>query len=55
MFSYVLGIHFGLGLLGIWIAQGLDEWFRGILALRRWNNRPWERKVRVHYLRTNKA
>lgn len=43
--SYVLGVHFGLGLLGIWIAQGADEWFRGCFALRRWLSKPWERKV----------
>lgn len=43
--SYVLGIHFGLGLLGIWIAQGVDEWFRGSFALRRWLTKPWERKA----------
>lgn len=54
IFSYVLGIHFSLGLLGIWIAQGLDEWLRGILALKRWNKRPWERSLKVSYLRTKK-
>jgi len=44
--SYALGITFGLGLLGIWLAQGIDEWFRGIFACRRWLSKPWE-KVRV--------
>lgn len=44
VFSYLLGVHFGLGLLGIWIAQGMDEWFRGTLALKRWKSKPWERK-----------
>lgn len=47
VFSYVLGVHFGLGLLGVWIAQGMDEWFRGIFAMRRWYRRPWERKYGV--------
>lgn len=41
VFSYLFGIHFGLGLLGIWLAQGLDEWFRGIFAYRRWLSEPW--------------
>ncbi|GER66287.1 putative transporter YisQ [Weizmannia acidilactici] len=41
--SYFLGVHFGLGLLGIWIAQGIDEWFRGTFATRRWLSKPWER------------
>jgi putative MATE family efflux protein len=41
--SYLLGVHYGLGLLGIWIAQGVDEWLRGCFALKRWGSRPWER------------
>lgn len=44
--SYTLGITFGLGLLGVWLAQGIDEWFRGIFACKRWLSKPWER-VRV--------
>lgn len=43
--SYLLGVRFELGLLGIWIAQGADEWFRGSFALRRWMTKPWERKT----------
>lgn len=41
--SYALGVTLGLGLLGVWFAQGIDEWFRGIFAYRRWKSRPWER------------
>jgi len=41
--SYTLGITFGLGLLGVWMAQGIDEWFRGIFAYRRWKSKPWEK------------
>ncbi|OCA89441.1 MATE family efflux transporter [Bacillus sp. FJAT-27986] len=43
-FGYLFGITFGLGLLGIWIAQGIDEWFRAIFAVKRWHSRPWEKK-----------
>ncbi|WP_070119831.1 MATE family efflux transporter [Bacillus marinisedimentorum] len=39
--SYLLGITLGLGLAGVWIAFSLDEWLRGILMLKRWNNRKW--------------
>lgn len=39
--SYTLGLQFGLGLLGIWIAFSADEWFRGLFALKRWNSRKW--------------
>ncbi|MGV3464234.1 MAG: MATE family efflux transporter [Heyndrickxia sp.] len=48
--SYLLGIHFELGLLGVWMAQGADEWLRGCFALKRWTTKPWERlakKVRI--------
>lgn len=42
--SYVFGIALGLGLLGVWLAQGVDEWVRGLFALRRWKSQPWLRK-----------
>ncbi|WHY78543.1 MATE family efflux transporter [Neobacillus sp. WH10] len=45
--SYLFGVHYGLGLLGIWLAQGADEWLRGCFALRRWLMKPWERKVHM--------
>ena len=44
VFSYIFGIVLGFGLLGIWIAQGFDEWIRGLFALRRWLSKPWMRK-----------
>jgi putative MATE family efflux protein len=45
--AYVLGIHLGLGLPGIWIAFIVDEWFRGITMYFRWKSRAWEKKVLV--------
>ncbi|WML23798.1 MATE family efflux transporter [Neobacillus sp. OS1-33] len=44
VFSYFFGITLGLGLLGIWLAQGLDEWVRGCFALKRWVSKPWVKK-----------
>ncbi|MEH7300594.1 MATE family efflux transporter [Neobacillus drentensis] len=44
--SYLFGVHYGLGLLGIWLAQGTDEWLRGCFALRRWLMKPWEHKLK---------
>lgn len=35
-FSFLLGIPFGLGLLGVWIALGLDEVFRAVGMAARW-------------------
>jgi putative MATE family efflux protein len=45
--SYILGIKFGLGLVGVWIAFGLDEWFRGLIMLWRWRSKVWEKKAFV--------
>lgn len=42
--SYLFGIQFGLGILGVWIAFSLDEWLRGVFAFRRWNNGKWQEK-----------
>ncbi|EOD00595.1 MATE family efflux transporter [Caldisalinibacter kiritimatiensis] len=40
--SYILGIYFELGLVGIWISFAVDEWLRGVLMLWRWRTRVWE-------------
>jgi putative MATE family efflux protein len=45
--AYLLGIHWGIGLIGIWIAFAVDEWVRGILMLLRWRSRAWEKKALV--------
>ncbi|MBM7650802.1 MATE family efflux transporter [Neobacillus cucumis] len=42
--SYLLGVHYGLGLVGVWLASGTDEWLRGCFALKRWLMKPWERR-----------
>jgi len=44
LFSYLFGITLGMGLLGVWLAQGLDEWIRGIFAIRRWVAQSWIKK-----------
>lgn len=45
--SYLLGLTFEMGLVGIWIAYIVDEWFRGLIMLRRWKSRIWESKAFV--------
>ncbi|MCP8968265.1 MATE family efflux transporter [Ectobacillus ponti] len=42
--AYLFGIHFHLGLAGIWIGFIADEWLRGLLMLWRWRSRVWETK-----------
>ncbi|AOS45821.1 Multidrug resistance protein NorM [Lacunisphaera limnophila] len=39
--SWLLGVHLGWGLVGIWIAMTCDEWLRGIIMYRRWVGRKW--------------
>jgi putative MATE family efflux protein len=45
--AYILGIHFGWGLYGVWVAFIVDEWLRGIVMYFRWRSRVWEKKVLV--------
>ncbi|MFZ3589179.1 MATE family efflux transporter [Bacillus sp. DJP31] len=47
--SYILGIHFGLGLIGIWISFIADEWLRGIIMLYRWKSKVWIRKTFIKH------
>ena len=39
--SWLLGIYFGLGLVGLWIAYSADEWIRGLMMWRRWSVHAW--------------
>lgn len=43
-FSYIFGISFGWGLVGIWIANAMDEWIRGIAMYFRWRSKKWQNK-----------
>ncbi|BBF45325.1 multi antimicrobial extrusion protein (Na(+)/drug antiporter), MATE family of MDR efflux pumps [Lachnospiraceae bacterium KM106-2] len=40
-FSYILGLHFGFGLLGIITAMAMDEVIRGIIVIIRWIRGNW--------------
>lgn len=42
--SYVFGISFAWGLVGIWLANALDEWIRGFCVLSRWKSQKWKTK-----------
>lgn len=43
-FSYILGIKLGMGLVGIWIANSIDEWIRSVLMYFRWKSKKWKSK-----------
>ncbi|HHX17335.1 MAG TPA: MATE family efflux transporter [Clostridium sp.] len=42
LLSFTLGLKLGLGLMGVWIALGCDEWCRGLMMLFRWKSRAWQ-------------
>ena len=42
--SYLLGIHLGWGLVGIWVAMAADEIVRAIIFVFRWQSGKWKNK-----------
>ncbi|MGL5122962.1 MAG: MATE family efflux transporter [Fusobacteriaceae bacterium] len=42
--SWFLGVKLELALIGIWLANSMDEWIRAIVMLKRWKSRKWEKK-----------
>ena len=42
--SYLLGIHLGWGLVGIWVAMAADEIMRAIIFVFRWQSGKWKTK-----------
>jgi putative MATE family efflux protein len=45
--SWLLGVHFELGLVGVWIAYALDEWLRGMTMAMRWHTLGWVSAARA--------
>ncbi len=39
--AWLLGLHFKLGLVGVWIAYAADEWLRGLTMAARWFSHGW--------------
>jgi putative MATE family efflux protein len=39
--SWLLGVHFKLGLMGVWLAYCADEWLRGLTMAARWFGHGW--------------
>lgn len=42
--AWLLGLYFGLGLVGVWIALAADELIRGAVASVRWTSQIWQSK-----------
>lgn len=45
--SYILGLKFGLGLVGFWLGIGTDETTRGIVMYFRWKSKRWQKHALV--------
>lgn len=45
--SYLLGITFGLGIIGFWLGIGTDETTRGIVMFLRWKSKRWQKHALV--------
>ena len=43
-FSYLFGVYWGWGLVGMWCAFLLDENIRALLFVKRWNSMRWAKK-----------
>lgn len=42
---YFLGVYFGLGLIVVWIAIGVDNYFRAVFLLFRYRSFRWIKKL----------
>jgi putative MATE family efflux protein len=49
--SWFLGVYWGWGLVGVWIAYAADEWLRGLLMWRRWLTQGWVPHARATHAR----
>ena len=47
----MLGVHWGWGLTGVWLAYAADEWIRGLLMWRRWLTQGWVPHARKTHAR----
>ena len=47
LMSWLLGIHFGVGVIGCWLGIGTDETTRGIVMIFRWKSKRWQKKSLV--------
>ncbi|MDR9828577.1 MATE family efflux transporter [Vibrio sp. FNV 38] len=41
--GYLLGLHWGMGALGVWLAIAADEWIRSVIMFFRWRSMHWKR------------
>jgi Na+-driven multidrug efflux pump len=53
--AWLLGVHFRLGLPGVWLAYAADEWLRGLVMAARWQRGAWAPHARAAYRRVRQG
>jgi len=43
--GYLCTVPFGLGIVGLWIGQATEEWFRGLMNALQWEKKLWQREA----------
>jgi len=51
--AWLLGVHWGFGLAGVWFAYAADEWLRGLMMAARWYRRGWVPHARATHWRVS--
>jgi len=51
--AWLLGVHWGFGLAGVWFAYAADEWLRGLMMTARWHWRGWVPHARKTHRRVS--
>jgi Na+-driven multidrug efflux pump len=51
--AWLLGVHWGFGLAGVWFAYAADEWLRGLMMAARWYRRGWVPHARATHRRVS--
>jgi putative MATE family efflux protein len=51
--AWLLGVHWGFGLAGVWFAYAADEWLRGLIMAARWHWRGWVPHARQTHRRVS--
>jgi Na+-driven multidrug efflux pump len=41
--GYMCTIPWGLGIVGLWIGQSSEEWFRGLMNAFQWEKKYWQK------------
>jgi len=53
--AWLLGVHWGLGLPGVWLAYAADEWLRGLVMATRWQRGAWAPHARAAFRRVRQG